>query len=167
MDETVDLARAVIERLRDRQWRLATAESCTGGLIAAAITEVPGSSDVFDRGFVTYSNEAKQEMIAVRADTLAAHGAVSQETAMEMARGAITASRADVAVSVTGIAGPGGGSPEKPVGLVHLAIAIRNGGLHHHQFQFGDIGRNRVRAATVRSALSLLANFVQADDAEE
>ena len=167
MNETVDLARTVIARLRDRRWHLATAESCTGGLIAAAITEIPGSSDVFDRGFVTYSNEAKQEMIAVSAETLAEHGAVSRETAIEMATGAIAASRADVAVSVTGIAGPGGGSPEKPVGLVHLAIAMRGGGLHHHQFQFGDIGRSRVRAATVRSALSLLANFVQADEAGE
>lgn len=167
MSETEDLSRTVIDRLRRRGWRLATAESCTGGLIAAAITEIPGSSDVFDRGFVTYSNEAKQEMIAVRAETLANYGAVSRETAMEMATGAITASRADVAVSVTGIAGPGGGSFEKPVGLVHLAVAMRGGIVHSHQFRFGSIGRRRVRAATVRASLSLLANFVQAEDAGE
>ncbi len=167
MSDTGDLARIVVDRLRERRLLLATAESCTGGLIAAAITDIAGSSDVFDRGFVTYSNEAKQEMIAVRAETLAAHGAVSRETAIEMARGAVAASRADVAVSVTGIAGPGGGSPEKPVGLVHLAIAMRDDSLHHHEFRFGDIGRGRVRLATVRSALSLLANFVQPEDAGE
>ena len=167
MSGTEELARSVVESLRNRGWLMATAESCTGGLIAAAITEIPGSSEVFDRGFVTYSNEAKQESIAVRAETLAAHGAVSRETAIEMANGAIAASRADVAVSVTGIAGPGGGSAEKPVGLVHLAVAMRGGVVHHHQLRFGNIGRARVRAATVRSALSLLSNFVQAEDAEE
>lgn len=165
MSDREDLARTVLRHFRSRGWKLATAESCTGGLIAAAITDIAGSSDVFDRGFVTYSNDAKREMIGVKAETLAVHGAVSRETAIEMAIGAITASRADVAVSVTGIAGPGGGSAEKPVGLVHLAIAMHGGVMHHHEFRFGDIGRSQVRSATVRSALSLLANFVQPDDA--
>jgi len=167
MSDREDLATTVLDHFRSRGLLLATAESCTGGMIAAAVTAIAGSSDVFDRGFVTYSNEAKQQMIGVKAETLARHGAVSKETAIEMASGAIRASRADVAVAVTGVAGPGGGSSEKPVGLVHLAIAMRGGAIHHHEFRFGDIGRDQVRAATVRSALSLLANFVQPGSAAE
>lgn len=167
MQDLDDLARAVIELFRSRQWMLATAESCTGGLIAAAITDVAGSSDIFDCGFVTYSNAAKQAMIGVSATTLERHGAVSQATAIEMAEGAVAASKADVAVSVTGIAGPGGGSENKPVGLVHMAIARRDGPVHHHELRFGDIGRASVRAATVRSALAMLASFAQAEGARE
>lgn len=167
MNGTRELAQSVIERFQERGWKLATAESCTGGLIAAAITDIAGSSTVLDCGFVTYSNEAKQAMIAVAASTLERFGAVSAETAIEMARGAIAASRADVSVSVTGIAGPGGGSPGKPVGLVHMGVATRGGAAHHHEFRFGDIGRRQVREATVRAALSILASFAQADGARE
>nr|WP_143523465.1 CinA family protein [Pararhizobium arenae] len=135
---------------------VATAESCTGGMIAAALTEIPGSSAVVDRGFVTYSNEAKMQMIGVLWETLAAHGAVSRETAIEMATGALSNSRADVSIAVTGIAGPGGGSAEKPVGLVHLAAARRNGEIFHREMLYGDIGRQGVRLATVRTALEML-----------
>jgi nicotinamide-nucleotide amidase len=167
MNGTKDLAQTVLDRLQERGWMLATAESCTGGLIAAAITDIAGSSTVLDCGFVTYSNEAKQAMISVSPETLGRFGAVSAEAAVEMAQGAINASRADVAVSVTGIAGPGGGSADKPVGLVHMAVAMRGGTVHHHEFRFGDIGRRQVREATVRAALSILASFVQAGGVRE
>lgn len=160
--ETEELAGSVIDLFLDRDWKLATVESCTGGMIAAALTDIAGSSAVFERGFVTYSNEAKVALVGVDAKTLAAHGAVSPETAIEMAKGAIAASLADVAVSVTGIAGPGGGSPQKPVGLVHMAIAVRGGPVHHHELRFGDIGRRQIREATVRTALSILASLAQA-----
>ena len=135
---------------------MATAESCTGGMIAASITDVAGSSSVLDRGFVTYSNEAKQDMLGVSLATLQAHGAVSRQTAIEMAEGALARSRADLAVSVTGIAGPDGGSAEKPVGLVHMAVARRGGGTAHRELRFGDIGRDQVRTATVVEALKAL-----------
>lgn len=135
---------------------VATAESCTGGLIAGALTEIPGSSSVVDRGFVTYSNDAKIQMLGVHTATLEAHGAVSRQTAIEMVRGALSHSKADIAVAVTGIAGPGGGSDEKPVGLVHLAAASRNGTVHHREMRYGDIGRDAVRMATVRTALDML-----------
>lgn len=135
---------------------VATAESCTGGLIAGALTEIPGSSSVVDRGFVTYSNDAKIQMLGVDTATLAAHGAVSRQTAIEMVRGALAHSKADVAVAVTGIAGPGGGSQEKPVGLVHLAAASRGGSVLHREMRYGDIGRDAVRMATVRTALDML-----------
>ncbi|SOC38809.1 nicotinamide-nucleotide amidase [Rhizobium subbaraonis] len=134
----------------------ATAESCTGGLIAAALTEIAGSSAVVDRGFVTYSNDAKMQLLKVSEETLAAHGAVSRQTAIEMVEGALTASRADVAVAVTGIAGPGGGSAEKPVGLVHIAAANRNGATLHREMRYGDIGRQAIRLATVLTALEML-----------
>jgi len=135
---------------------LATAESCTGGLIAAALTEIAGSSAVVDRGFVTYSNEAKTGMLGVAPALIGAHGAVSREVAVAMAEGAIRASRADIAVAVTGIAGPGGGSAEKPVGLVHLAVAVRGGVTAHAEQRFGDIGRSEVRLATVKAALEMV-----------
>src|SRR4051812_8179843 len=122
-----EAARALLDLCRDRKLTIAAAESCTGGLVAATITDVAGSSDVFDRGFVTYSNAAKQAMVAVPEATLAAHGAVSRETARAMAEGALAQSDADLSVSITGIAGPGGGSPGKPVGLVHFAAAARGG----------------------------------------
>jgi nicotinamide-nucleotide amidase len=165
MIETEELAGNVVALFVEKGWKLATAESCTGGMIAAAITDIAGSSAVLERGFVTYSNDAKVSMIGVSAETLAAHGAVSAETALEMAKGAVAASLADVAISVTGIAGPGGGSSRKPVGLVHMAIAARNGAAHHHELRFGDIGRRQVREATVRTALTMLASLVQADGA--
>lgn len=143
--------------------KVATAESCTGGLIAGALTEISGSSAVLDRGFVTYSNEAKVAMLGVETATLVAHGAVSRQTAIEMAQGAIAHSAADFAVAVTGIAGPSGGSAEKPVGLVHLAAAGRNGALLHCEMRYGDIGRSNIRLATIRTALDLLTQIAQAE----
>lgn len=135
--------------------RIATSESCTGGLIAAALTAIPGSSAVFERGFVTYSNEAKIEMLGVPATLIAVHGAVSEEVARAMAEGALAHSLADIAIAVTGIAGPGGGTEAKPVGLVHLACARNGTQTLHYECRFGDIGRDGVREATVRAALAL------------
>ena len=149
---TLDLATRLGILLQSRGWRVATAESCTGGLVAAAITDVGGSSGWFERGFVTYSNEAKTEMLGVRADTLAAHGAVSEATAWEMVAGALERSGADLAVAITGIAGPSGGSPEKPVGLVCFAWAGREGPLRSSTRRFaGD--RAAIREAAVGVAL--------------
>jgi len=133
-----------------------TAESCTGGLIAGALTDIAGSSAVVDRGLVTYTNEAKAEILGVSTETLKSYGAVSRQTAIEMATGALKASRAQVSVAVTGIAGPGGGSIEKPVGLVHLAASNRDGKTLHREMRYGDIGRNNVRLATLRTALEML-----------
>lgn len=153
----------IIAAFTARGLKVATAESCTGGLIAGALTEIPGSSVVVDRGFVTYSNEAKVAMLGVEAATLIAHGAVSRQTAIEMAQGAVAHSAADFAVAVTGIAGPGGGSAEKPVGLVHLAAYGRNGALLHRETRCGDIGRSKIRLATVRTALDMLTEIAQAE----
>ena len=152
----VSRATCVVERAAATHTMIATAESCTGGLVAGLLTSVPGSSAVVDRGFVTYSNEAKQEMLAVDGATLERHGAVSAETAAEMARGALARSRADIAVSITGIAGPGGGSAEKPIGLVHFALARRPNGMKTVERRFGDIGRDAVRLASVEQALRLI-----------
>jgi nicotinamide-nucleotide amidase len=135
---------------------IATAESCTGGLVAGALTEIAGSSDVFDCGFVTYSNDAKHAMLGVSVPTLSRFGAVSRETAEEMAKGALARSQAHVAVAITGIAGPGGGSAEKPTGLVHFAAATRGGSPRHVEQHYGDIGRSEVRRRSVLQALSLL-----------
>jgi nicotinamide-nucleotide amidase len=154
--DIVEAARTVLERARTRTLRIATAESCTGGLIAAALTAIPGSSDVVERGFVTYSNEAKIEMLGVASDLLAAHGSVSEAAARAMAEGALAHSRADLAVAVTGVAGPGGGTEAKPVGLVHLATARRGAATLHEAPRFGAIGRDAVRIETVRAALNLL-----------
>ncbi len=151
-----DAARRIVADFTERKLLVATAESCTGGLIAGAITEIAGSSAMFDRGFVTYSNEAKREMIGVANATLKAHGAVSRPTALEMAEGAIGNSGANISVAVTGIAGPGGGSDEKPVGLVHLAAARTGHATLHREMRYGDIGRSAVRLATVRTALEML-----------
>ncbi len=149
------LAEAVLAQHRRAGRKLATAESCTGGAIAAALTEIAGSSDVFERGFVVYSNEAKNELLGVPAALIASHGAVSEEVAAAMATGALAHSRADIAVSVTGIAGPSGGTPTKPVGLVYVGCARRGGvaAVERHVFP-GD--RAAVRAATVKRALELL-----------
>jgi nicotinamide-nucleotide amidase len=149
-------ATRVLAVFRARGLKIATAESCTGGLVAAALTEIAGSSDVVDRGFVTYSNEAKQKMLGVPAATLKRHGAVSGETAAAMAAGALKNSLADVSVSITGIAGPGGGSKEKPVGLVYLAAASRDGRRLARSRRYGKIGRRRVRERSVAEALELL-----------
>ena len=151
-----DAARRIVTDFTERKLLVATAESCTAGLIAGAITEIAGSSAMFDRGFVTYSNEAKREMIGVANATLKAHGAVSRPTAIEMAEGAIGNSGANISVAVTGIAGPGGGSDEKPVGLVHLAAARTGHATLHREMRYGDIGRSAVRLATVRTALEML-----------
>jgi nicotinamide-nucleotide amidase len=150
-----DLAEATLVALRARGWMVATAESCTGGLIAGALTSIAGSSDVVDRGFVTYSNAAKSEMLGVPEVMIAAHGAVSAEVAAAMAQGAVARSRAAIGVSVTGIAGPGGGTAEKPVGLVWFGVAGEGGRTETAQLVFpGD--RTAIRAATVVHALSLL-----------
>lgn len=133
----------------------ATAESCTGGMIAAAITDIAGSSDVFDCGFITYSNEAKMEMLGVSPQTLQTHGAVSRETALEMASGALEKSQAGIALAVTGIAGPGGGSAEKPVGLVWFGVAVKGQPVVAQSHIFDDKGRAFIRAETVRTALEL------------
>lgn len=154
-------ASAIITTYRGRGWMIATAESCTGGLIAGALTEIAGSSAVVDRGFVTYTNQAKMDLIGVSATTLEVFGAVSKETALQMAHGALTRSGAEVAVAVTGIAGPGGGSAEKPVGLVHLALKTRSGLIDHREMRYGEIGRDQVRLATVRTALEMLAAAAQ------
>src|SRR5712672_885028 len=154
--ELIETAQALLDLCRDRKLTIAAAESCTGGLLAATLTEIPGSSDVFDRGFVTYSNDAKRAMLGVSPATLASHGAVSRETAEAMAKGALAQAGVDLAVSITGIAGPGGGHPGKPVGLVHFAAAARSGRLIHNERKFGDIGRAEVRNASVMEALALL-----------
>ncbi len=134
---------------------LATAESCTGGLVAALLTDVPGSSAAFERGFVTYSNAAKAEMLGVDPALIAAEGAVSEAVARGMASGVLAHSRADAAVSITGVAGPGGGTAAKPVGLVHFACARRGGSVVAVERRFGDIGRSAVRLASVAEALGL------------
>jgi nicotinamide-nucleotide amidase len=156
MSEPIGVAaKRLLALCRARGLKIATAESCTGGLVAAALTEIPGSSDVVDRGFVTYSNEAKHEMLGVPLATLKKYGAVSRQTAEAMARGALKNSDADLAVSITGIAGPGGAMPGKPVGLVHFAGA-RGGYFIHNAKRFGDIGRHKVRAKSVIEALAML-----------
>jgi nicotinamide-nucleotide amidase len=155
-DEVRALATRVLGACRARGWRLATAESCTGGLVAGALTEIAGSSDVVDRGFVTYSNAAKMTMLGVPQETLEKSGAVSRQTAEAMARGALERAGVDLAVSITGIAGPGGGSVAKPVGLVHFAATARDGRLVHHEQRYGDIGRSEIRRLSVIEALHLL-----------
>src|SRR3954451_20711718 len=162
--ETRALSVRVLDACRARSWTLATAESCTGGLVAGALTEIAGSSEVVDRGFVTYSNAAKMQMLGVPEETLAKFGAVSAQTAEAMARGALERADVDLAVSITGIAGPGGGSPEKPVGLVHFAGATRSGRLIHHESRFGDIGRAQVRRASVRQALAMLHDLAVSEE---
>lgn len=153
--DIITLAEAVVAASRRSGLMIATAESCTGGLVAGAVTAVPGSSDALERGFVTYSNAAKASMLGVAPDLIDAHGAVSEPVARAMAQGAVAMSGAGVSVAVTGIAGPGGGSADKPVGLVHFAAAGPHGTIHQAR-QFGDIGRDAVRAASVRVALDML-----------
>lgn len=147
---------ALLDRCRSHGLMIATAESCTGGLVAALLTSIAGSSDVIDCGFVTYSNAAKQKMLGVPLHVIEQHGAVSLQCAIAMAEGALANSAADLAVSITGIAGPGGGSADKPVGLVHFASARKGSLTIHRQENFGDIGRDGVRAASVAVALTLL-----------
>jgi nicotinamide-nucleotide amidase len=146
----------LLARCRQQGLKIATAESCTGGLVAGLLTSIAGSSDVVDCGFVTYSNASKVKMLAVSAETLNAHGAVSRECAGEMVRGALSNSEADIAVSITGIAGPGGGTEAKPVGLVHFACGRKGRETIHREIRLGDIGRDAVRMASVSVALELL-----------
>jgi nicotinamide-nucleotide amidase len=149
-------AKRVLALSRAKRLRIATAESCTGGLVAAALTEIAGSSDVVDCGFVTYSDAAKQKMLGVPKAILIRHGAVSAATAAAMAQGALKHSQADLSVAITGIAGPGGGSKQKPVGLVYFAAASRDGRRLARSRRYGKIGRTRVRLRSVVQALTLL-----------
>jgi nicotinamide-nucleotide amidase len=146
----------LIRRFAQRGLKLATAESCTGGLVCGLLTEIAGSSAVVERGFVTYSNDAKTDLVGVPAELIAAHGAVSEPVARAMAEGALVRSRADVAVAVTGIAGPGGATPAKPVGLVHFALAATGRPTRHLERRYGDLGRAVVRECAVGDALGLL-----------
>jgi len=152
----------VVAALKARGWMLATAESCTGGLISAAITQIAGSSAVFDRGFVTYSNDAKIQMLGVPADVIAAQGAVSEPVALHMATGARMHSNAQISVSVTGIAGPGG-SDFKPEGRVCFGLSTIQGISHAETVEFGAIGRDQVRAQTVSRALALIVKICEQD----
>lgn len=151
-----NLCLLTMDEARERRVRIATAESCTGGLIAGLFTDFAGSSDVFERGFVTYSNRSKEEVLGVPGDLIADYGAVSEAVARLMAEGALEASRANLAVAVTGIAGPGGGTPMKPVGTVHIACARENKAVLHEACYFGDIGRDAVRMATIEAALNMI-----------
>ena len=156
MDDVLYAATTLIKLCIERKLTIATAESCTGGLVAGALTEVAGSSAVLDRGFVTYSNNAKQQMLGVPAETLKDYGAVSRQTADAMAQGALEKAKVSLAVSITGIAGPGGGSADKPVGLVHFAAVSRDGTTLHAAMRYGDIGRAEVRRKSVLQALRML-----------
>ncbi|MFP6748257.1 MAG: CinA family protein [Alphaproteobacteria bacterium] len=156
-DDLTARAEALLRACREGGLMVATAESCTGGLIAGCLTEIAGSSDVVERGFVTYSNQAKNTMLDVPLALIESHGAVSEAVARAMAEGAIVHSEADLAVAVTGVAGPGGGTPGKPVGLVHLACARRGGTTLHRAQRYGDLGRAGIREATIRTALEMLS----------
>jgi nicotinamide-nucleotide amidase len=159
--ETEIAAVALLDLCKAKKLMVATAESCTGGLVAGALTDIAGSSAVVDRGFVTYTNAAKQQMLGVPGATLSQHGAVSRQTAEAMVRGALGHADADIAVAITGIAGPGGGSPEKPVGLVHFATASRGGELNHRERHYGDLGRAEVRRRSVLEALAMLTELAR------
>ncbi|MEN0087965.1 MAG: CinA family protein [Pseudomonadota bacterium] len=165
-DSQMRLASDVLDTARDQGAMIATAESCTGGLIAALLTEISGSSAVVDRGFVTYSNDAKRDLLDVRPDMLEQFGAVSEEVATQMAQGALAKSGARYSVAVTGIAGPGGGTAEKPVGLVHIAVGASIGifpkTVAHERCEFGDIGRAEVRTKTMEQALEMLLTVMRA-----
>jgi len=156
----VVLAAEVLDAARTKGELIATAESCTGGLVSGALTAVPGSSDVFDRGFVTYSNTSKSEMLGVPYWLIEKHGAVSEDVARAMAGGALLHSNASLAVAVTGIAGPDGGTPEKPVGLVHFAAGRPDGPMHHERVVFGDLSRAEIRRRSVERALTLLRSLL-------
>lgn len=158
--EVQTLARLLIDEARARSLRLVAAESCTGGLVAGAICSISGASDVFERGFVTYTNRAKSEMLGVPGDLIADHGAVSEPVARMMAEGALRESHGHVAVAITGVAGPGGGSPMKPVGTVHFAVARANRSVVHRLERFDGETREDVQLAAVRTALEMLREAV-------
>jgi nicotinamide-nucleotide amidase len=154
--EIIARAASILQRARAQNLKIATAESCTGGLVAALFTETPGSSATFDRGFVVYSNAAKHDMLGVPAELIETHGAVSAQTACAMAEGALAHSQADIAIAITGVAGPGGGSAEIPVGLVHFASARAGAPTMPVEMRYGDMGRANVRRAALESALDLI-----------
>lgn len=156
----VKLAETVLSEARAHKLKIVTAESCTGGLVGGVLTEIAGSSDVFERGFITYSNKAKQEVLGVPADLLRGSGAVSAATVRAMAEGALKHAHADVSVAITGIAGPGGGSASKPVGLVHFAAARKGMDTVSEEKRFGDLGRGQVRLLSVEFALTLVRRFL-------
>ncbi len=155
-DRLRNLALLTLDDAREQKLRIVAAESCTGGLVGALFTEFSGSSAVFERGFVTYSNRAKQEVLGVPGDMLADYGAVSEPVVRMMAEGALENSRANIAVAITGIAGPGGGTPLKPVGTVHFACLRENRAMVHDVRHFGDIGRQEIRLASVEVAVELI-----------
>ncbi|KCZ88280.1 CinA domain-containing protein [Hyphomonas hirschiana VP5] len=155
-DRLRNLAMLVLDDAERARLKIVTAESCTGGLVAALLTDIAGSSSVFERGFVTYSNKAKEEMLGVPGDVLADFGAVSEPVARMMAEGAMANSRANISVAITGVAGPGGGTRMKPVGTVHIACARENRAVLHEMLQLGDIGREGIRMAAVETALNLI-----------
>jgi nicotinamide-nucleotide amidase len=158
--EIQTLSRLLIDEARARSLRLVTAESCTGGLVAGAICSISGASDVFERGFVTYTNRAKSEMLGVAGDLLADYGAVSEPVARAMAEGALQESHGHVAVAITGVAGPGGGTPMKPLGTVHFAVARANRSVTHRHERFDGETREAVQLAAVRTALEMLRDAV-------
>ncbi len=160
-DEIQSLAQRVVGVCREKRWMMATAESCTGGLIAAAITSVPGASAVLDRGLVTYSNSAKQVLLGLSTGLLEEHGSVSEEAARAMAAGVLTGSLAKLSVATTGIAGPTGGSAYKPVGLVHFAC-VSPSGVAHHEARYGDLGREAIQLASTTTALQMLLTAAEA-----
>jgi nicotinamide-nucleotide amidase len=157
----LERAAALLDACRAKDWRVATAESCTGGLVAGLLTEIAGSSDVVERGFIAYSNEAKTSLLAVRGELILEHGAVSEPVARAMAEGALGRSNAQVAVSITGIAGPSGATAAKPIGLVHFALAVEGRPTMYRERHYGDLGRGAVRLAAVADALALLEEAVR------
>jgi nicotinamide-nucleotide amidase len=163
-EEIINAVVTLLDLCKAKKLTVTTAESCTGGLVAAAISEISGSSLVLDRGFVTYSNEAKQEMLGVTPATIDVYGAVSTECADEMAKGALAHAQVDLAVSITGIAGPTGAVPGKPIGLVYFCAAARSGRTIAHDRKFGDIGRSQVRRASVLQALAMLTELADKEE---
>jgi nicotinamide-nucleotide amidase len=162
--EINDAAITLLDLCKEKKLTVATAESCTGGLVAGALSEISGSSAVLDRGFVTYSNEAKQQMLGVTPATIDVYGAVSKECAEEMAKGALAHAQVDLAVSITGIAGPTGATPGKPIGLVYFCAASRSGRVIAHDRKYGDIGRSNVRRASVMQALAMLRELAEKEE---
>lgn len=158
-NETLILAKKVNDRLLVARKMMVTAESCTGGLVAGALTSVPGASEILFGGYVTYANQAKTAMIGVPPELIECHGAVSEEVARAMAEGARKAAGVDLAIATTGIAGPGGGSEGKPIGLVHFGLATADGTTHHVE-RFGDLGRDVIRQETVRVALQMILDGI-------
>jgi nicotinamide-nucleotide amidase len=163
-DPAIAAAKAVLDICTRKKLTLATAESCTGGLVSAALSEIPGSSAALDRGFVTYSNDAKQQMLGVTPATIDVYGAVSRECAEEMAKGALAHASVDLAVSITGIAGPTGAVPGKPIGLVFFCAASRSGRVIAHDRKYGDIGRDKVRRESVMQALAMLRELAEKEE---